>query len=364
MDGGPIFKDLGEVRLEGFPYEEFDAYSYHAVVAVTREGADADLLVSRGSSVGLFEFTGYEEGKPGFRLSHWLSGKDVPTRGYNFTEILKDRDGRRYLLENDNEWSFRELLTEGGKVRLSSTVHPLNDQNGRFQVEGETDSVHGEKWGFHRAVLWDYDGSGKQHLIVSTDKGLLFLLREEQPLGSGGKFEFRSSGPLQDETGKVIRIYNRLAAAALDLNGDGRQDLVLAGASYQMGGEKHPGCGIYYALNLGVDGEGSPKLSAIKTLETVGHEHPSFVNGHAQLQSLDLEGKGEKVVIVATQGEDSFRGYVYRPMKGKVGLEHTGIVLPPFTIEERLLDLDGDGALEYVRSGSEWLLARYGKVIR
>ena len=38
------------------------------------------------------------------------------------------------------------------------------------------------------------------------------------------------------------------------------------------------------------------------------------------------------------------------------------MTLPPISIEERLLDLDGDGQWEYVRSGGESLIAKYAKL--
>ena len=36
-DGEPIFRDLGEVAIEGLPDEGYDAYNYHAVLAVIGE---------------------------------------------------------------------------------------------------------------------------------------------------------------------------------------------------------------------------------------------------------------------------------------------------------------------------------------
>jgi hypothetical protein len=69
------------------------------------------------------------------------------------------------------------------------------------------------------------------------------------------------------------------------------------------------------------------------------------------------------LLVVGTQVDDNFRGYVYRPVKDRIALEHTGTILPPVSIEERLLDLDGDGQWEYLRSGGESLIAKYGKVI-
>ncbi|MSR60813.1 MAG: hypothetical protein EXS05_24760 [Planctomycetaceae bacterium] len=362
--GEPFFKDLGEVVVDGFPDEGFDPFCYHAVVTTFGEGPWQDLLITRGGEISVCRNKCLAGPKPAFQFSHWISGKSVPTRGCNFTEILTDQEGYRYVLENDNIWWFRKLLSKAGKPQISSERHLLRDQNGVFQVAGETDATHGERWGFHRAALWDYDGSHKQHLIVGTDKGWLYLLREDQPLGKGGRFEFRSIGPLKNNQGHVIKVHNRVVAAPIDLDADGRLDLVLAGASYQMGYERdpHPGSGIYYTLNLGAAADGTPLLSPVRPLETIGHSHAPFLNGHAQLQSLDLLGNGERVAVVGTQAQDNFRGYVYRPAKDRIALEHTGLILPPISIEERLLDLDGDGDWEYLRSGGESLIARYAPV--
>ncbi len=360
-DGAPVFKDLGEVAVENLPDEGYDAYNYHAVLAVHGGVPWPDLLISRGCDLAICRNQRVSGAKPKFRFDRWISGRNVPTRGYNFTEILTDARGRRFLLENDSQWSFRELLTTAGKPQLSSQRFPLYDQQGIFQVDGDTDIQHLTKWGFHRAALWDYDGSGRQHLIVGTDKGWLYLLRLERPLGENDRFEFRSFGPLKDSTGKVIRVHHRVVAAPLDLDGDGRLDLVLAGATYGTS-DPNPGSGIYFVRNEGETKGHTPILSPLKPLETTGHTHPAFKHSHAQLQSLDLLGNGEKVVVVGTQLGDNFQGYVYRPSKNRIALEHTGLVLPPISIEERLLDLDGDRDWEYIRSGGESLIAKYAPV--
>ncbi|MFN0052271.1 MAG: hypothetical protein ACKV0T_08765 [Planctomycetales bacterium] len=360
-DGEPIFKDLGEVAIDGLPDEGYDAYNYHAVLAVLGEGRWPDLLLSRGCDLAICRNQRILGARPKFRFERWISGNNVPTRGYNFTEILTDVRGRRFLLENDSQWSFRELLTSAGKPQLSSARFPLYDQHGVFHVDGDTDIQHLTKWGFHRAALWDYDGSGRQHLIVGTDKGWLYLLRSEQPLGKGDRFEFRSFGPLKDSAGEVIRVHHRVVAAPLDLDGDGRLDLVLAGATYGAN-DPRPGSGIYFVRNLGEAADHTPILSPVTPLETIGHTHPHFKHAHAQLQSLDLLRTGERVVVVGTQLGDNFQSYVYRPAKDRIALEYTGLVLPPISIEERLLDLDGDGACEYIRSGGESLIAKYARV--
>ena len=363
--GQPIFEDLGEITLLDMPSERYDAFCYHAAIATVGSGPWKDLLMSHGSDIAYFRNLKTDEIKPSFQFSHWLTGQDVPTRGYNYTGILTDAAGRRYLLENDNEWSFREILNQDGQIRLSSKRHDLLDQNGIFRVDGITDANHGTRWGFHRAALWDYDNSGKQHLIVGTDRGLLYLLREEQQIRTRGEFRFRSSGPLKDNKGNVIKIHNRVVAAPLDLNHDGRQDLVLAGASYQLGAEQdpNPGCGIYYALNLGVDSNGAPILSESRPLPITGHTYPSFTKRHAAMQSLDLLGNGQRVLCIGIQTDNNFRGHVYRPDSKRPGIVHTGITLPALAIEQHLLDLDNDGQWEFIRSGGESLQTNFSRVM-
>lgn len=361
-DGEPVFRDLGEVTINDLPDDGYDPFNYHAVLAIVGNGPYPDLLLTRGCDIAICRNERIVGPKPTFRFSHWISGRDVPTRGYNFTEILTGDDGRRYLLENDTTFHFREVLTQNGKLRVSSQRYPLHDQNGVFQVDGETDAQHTTKWGFHRAALWDYDCSGKQHLVVGTDKGLLYLLQFKSPPGKDGRFEFHSVGPLKDSEGNVIRIHHRVVAAPIDLDGDDRSDLVLAGATYGYG-DPSPGSGIYYVLNQGVLEDQTPVLSPAQRLETIGHIHPDFRNLHAQLQALDLLANGERLLVAGTQQGDNFRSYVYRPAKNKIALEHTGMILPAISIEERLLDLDGDGDWEYVRSGGESLIAKYARVI-
>lgn len=367
-DGVPVFRNRGEVPLRDRPAGPADSFGYHSAVAVVPRPGGGDLLISSGGHLALFRNLQLRDlqvdGKPTLVFSHWLTGEDVPTQGYNYTEVLTGPRGRRYLLENNTTWFFREIMLKKGQLRLSAALNPLRDQHGIFRVEAETDPNFSATWGLHRAALWDFDGSGRQHLIVGTDKGLLYLLRQDRPLGEGGRFEFASYGPLKDTAGDVIRIHSRVVAAPLDLDGDGRLDLVLAGATYQLGAktDPHPGGGLYYALNRGLDSEGWPILDPPQPLATIGHTHTIERNRMVQLQTLDLLGKGERLLIVATQDNWCSPAYVYRPAKGRIALDWTGIEVPLLSIQHRLLDLDGDGRWEFVKSGGESLIGTYAPV--
>ena len=181
-DGEPIFKDLGELEIENRPDDGYDAYNYHAVLAVIDDSPWPDLLLSCGCDLAICQNLRVQEAKPRFRFQRWISGRNVPTRGYNFTEILTDPKGRRFLLENDSQWSFRELTSAEGLPQLSSTRWPLHDQNGIFRVDGDTDIQHMTKWGFHRAALWDYDGSGRYRQRLALPAAVGAATGSERPL--------------------------------------------------------------------------------------------------------------------------------------------------------------------------------------
>ena len=86
------------------------------------------------------------------------------------------------------------------------------------------------------------------------------------------------------------------------------------------------------------------------------------MNQNLQLQSLDIDGDGITEVIVSLPS-DGFVGRVCKPDARGDGLVYTGSYLPRLRLQERILDIDGDGKLEYVFSGGETGLGYYAKLI-
>lgn len=364
-DRKPVFKNLGDVHVEGI---NTSAFGCHSKLIVNETDGWNDLMISGGPSflsgcIAVLRNKRLDQVVPEFEFDRWISGKDAVAGCYNITEILKDSSGKRYALDNANQWHLREIKTADGKVRLSSESLMLRDQNGVFKVEGETDPQLGKDWGFHRAAKWDFDRGGKQHLIVGTDKGLLYLLIDDGDSREAGEFKFRSVGPLRDRSGKIIKVHNRVCAVGVDLNANGFEDLIVGGVTYQLGTETDPdpGGGIYYLIHRGLDEDGLPMLESPKPLEIDGAELGLPINTHVQIQAVDLDKDGERKVVVAVQ-EDGFKGRVFKPLKDRVGLEYTGKALPCLSIEERILDIDDDGELEYVFSGGEQGVGHYQKI--
>lgn len=382
--GAPVFRNLGEIDL-GLAFRETaqsqnpvttmtsGRLSCHSKLTVVENDGGSDLLISMGMMMAVFRNTRQPGLLPAFVFDHVISGRDAITYGYNYTEILTDTKGRRFLL--DNLWSsnlvLREIIGSGDEVRLapSSDTITVQDQNGAFWMESETDPNDMKSGGFHRACRWDFDGSGRQHLIAGTDKGLLYLLIEEHHLGTGGEYKYKSVGPLKDSEGNVIKVHNRACAGGIDLNGDGREDLVVGGVSYQKGIETdpNPGGGFYYLLNKGLDKDGLPVLSPMAPLPVRGHEFDFYVNSHVHIQAgiFDFMGVGTKQIVLAAQ-RDSFPGRIFEPCTDEEGIcvRYTGVMLPRLSIDDRLLDIDGDGKLEFVFSGGEQGVAYYQKIER
>ena len=353
----PVFRNLGSITFTGST--KFDntfnmTMNMHTKIALYDYEGENKLVMTSNNHVAVYNEKSSSSLKPEFVFERVISGSDVTTAGYNFTEILSDINNRRYLLDNPNHLELRELLIKDEKVMLSSKKHPIFDQHGIFTPEGETDPQLGKDWGFHRASLWDYDNSGRLHLIVATDKGELFLLIEDKPLGSQNKFIYRSCGPLKDTAGNVIKIHNRASAAAIDLDHDGRDDLIVGGVTYQLGSvtDPNPGGGFYYLLNKGIDDEGIPILEKALPLQINGHRFNIKVNTHVNVKTIKLPRSDKRSIILCEQA-DGFVGHVFTVSKDNIALDNTGIKISRLSTEENLLDIDDDGQFELVFGGGE-----------
>ena len=162
----------------------------------------------------------------------------------------------------------------------------------------------------------------------------------------------------------MIRIHHRAVAAPIRSGWRRPSRFGAGGGDLWDGEDPNPGSGIYFVRNGGAAWRITARaVAGPATGDDRAHRIRTSNTRTPNCRRWTCSGNGEKLLVVGTQLGDGFRGYVYRPAKNRIALEHTGMVLPPISIEERLLDLDGDGQWEYVRSGGESLIAKVAKLI-
>ncbi|WP_135557024.1 FG-GAP repeat domain-containing protein [Paenibacillus cymbidii] len=364
-DGQPAFRNLGEVALHGVRH--LHPFSFHDKLIVDPE-RDDELLLTSGNHIARMTNTRPDGIVPEFSCSGLISADNAITCDYHYTEVLEDRQcGKRYLLNAGfRDWTVREIVGTANGIMLASGSAPLLDQNGPFHVDGETDPQVSPECGCHHASRWDFDGSGRQHLIVGTDMGHLYLLVDEGEVGKDGQFRYRSEGPLRDSGGHIIRIHNRLSPIGIDLDGDGREDLLVGGATYQRGFETDPapGAGIYYLLHKGIDAAGLPILEPHAPVPFAGEPCPVVTNRMVELQLADLDEDGEREIVIWSVADRFSRVYKLVREKGEGGFALALIgTLPDMTLLKRLHDLDGDGKPEMVYGGGEPGVAYYQRML-
>lgn len=366
-DGKPVFQNAGEVRLTGI--EKLNQrLGFHAKLVVVDNGRKNDLLIVNGSEISCWKNCGLENGIPVFTYDHTISGANVTTSGYHFSNILKNQAlGLRYLMENrgDNRWALREIhQVKDGEVFIASEGLPVQDAQGQdITVSSETDPLMSAFFGFHRAFPWDYDASGSQSQIIGTDKGLLYLLKISQTDDAHVPFSYEMHGPLKDTSGRVIKLHNRACAGGIDVTGNGFPDLVAGGISYQMGIGKDPapGGGFFLLRNLGIDETGMPILSAPEPLPVRGHLPETRINSHLHITVTDIDNDGEQEVILTSQKE-GFKAYVYRVDRLAQTLVQMPQYLKEYVCTMGIMDIDDDGKPELVLAGGEQGIAHFQKI--
>jgi hypothetical protein len=357
----PVFRNMGEAGISGL---DMTKLNFHSKICLFKNNGRNDLLLASGNYLAILESAGWDNGIPRFIFNDWIKGPDVPASGYLYNDILTDNKGKRYIIDNAQYfWRLIPVEKRNEGIRLHYTDSlKIMDQNGIFHVDGETDPQFSPEWGYHRISRWNFDGSGSRHLIVATDKGFLYLLIDDSDSTKDGRFKFRSSGPLKDTSGKGIRIHNRASAGGIDLNSDGREDLIAGGISYQLGikSDPNPGGGVYFMMNMGNDSSGIPLLSPPQLLD-LGPDFKPRINSHISLQVLDIDNDNEKEVIISLQ-EPGWGGRIYHKSKNKPGLVFSGLRVPLEPIIEQIIDIDGDSELEVVRPGDESGVGFYRKL--
>ncbi len=225
--GVPVFEDRGTVELQGLNPA---IVTFHSPIIITPDERARTMLLATTLGLVVLHRTNPGPDAPlAYRFLRFISGKNVPAALYGFTEIVTGRKGERYVL--DNPGSFRLFALRGGtdSARLGSDFIDLRDQHGIYRPKGVTDVRTAPHWGVHRAVRWrlDPDRQNRYDFVVGTDPGHLYLLQSED---LNDPSDYQRHGPLEDLSGSVIKIHNRVFPAPIDYWRRGVEDLLVIGA--------------------------------------------------------------------------------------------------------------------------------------
>ena len=360
-DGKPVFRDMGKVTPDLMLEKPGQIMYHHSHSFSLKEKK----LYINDIGMGVLEYDfNWENGMPAFKNARKVFGYDTDAKGYLAEYILRDEStGKEYINDFPNRLVLHEIERNTGGVKIAYDSIKLKCGDKLVEPKGETDPQGLENWGFHRSAVWNWDGSGKNHIIIGTDTGNLVLVTDIGQYFTTG--ECKISDYLKDSAGNVIKLHNRAKAVAFDLDGDGFEDLIVGGQSYQLGVPKDPcpGSDFVAFLNRGADENGLPVLERIPLI-LKGHEYHTSTNRHVHLFTADIDSDGETEVILVDQRNDNMVGRIFKKVPDKTELYYTGSYIEYFSIDDSLIDIDGDGELEIVFGGGETGFIFYNKIVK
>jgi hypothetical protein len=364
----PIFRNMGRVEIRDF---DENRIRWHACAAWI-EARNQFLIAHDHTQISIFTPSFDGTGRLVLTYDQTLTSPMAVADGYMFSALLHDTiRGRRYLLDSAGGGGFNIRLIhekqDGDEedTYLSTEKIPFMVDSRKLYVKGYTDPFAWETWGFDRFVKWDYDGKRKQHLVGGLDSGRIMLLIEnDDNFREQDTTSYTNAGCLKDQNGNEIKIFNRASACGIDLSGNGVEDLLIGGISYQNGNkyDEIKGQGICVCRNLGLDNRGLPVLDApqMLDLDLLGiHLIPS---SHVHMMSVDMDG--EKVVVISVES-DGYLPRIFKVDRENATVFGTGeIVADVNMFSSYLLDMDGDGCPEFVHGGNEDGRASFRKLTR
>lgn len=345
-DRKPVFENMGEVKVLGLGEKGLDGLipflNFHSKLMV--DGKNREVYLSSFTYILKFKNIAPKGEKPVLEFDRYISGKNSITGGYNFTAMFTSKKGQKYFIDAlGAKYFLRRIVETKPEFIISGEKIPVRTKENVIFIKAETDSEADESWGYDRIHKWDYNGKNGNSFILGSDKGNLYLLEEDLSVDEKDPV-FTIKGPLKDETGAVIKIYNRAVAVGLNITNSKGEDLFVGGASYQVGItlQEHPGAGLYIIKNKGVDKNGAPILSAPEPANIEGITEPPLLNSNVMLQSYDIDRDGKREIFLGIR-RDGYKTRIIEKKDGK--LSYTGKDFPIRLTNHYLHDVDGTTSL-------------------
>ena len=347
VNRGPITSDNGVIEVE---------FHNHFLVDDWNDDGFRDLIVSTNNHLIYYENKRKERGIPELAYRGPFCAPDVRLNvGIVRGSVDWNGNGLPDLLEGDSLGfvSIRENTGSLENPRFANEAIHLCDENGPVRVYGECDPNKRREGGLSRPDLVDWNNDGVLDLIVGADTGHVYYYQGIAEPGKRIPKHFRSKGQLKDSTGKVIKVHNRASPICYDINGNGRLDLLVGGASYQEGvrTDPHVGGDIQVFENTGMDENGDPILAPGYILEVDGKPFVFDINRNCVLQKGDIDRDGIEEIVVWVGSGGGLGTRVIRNAGSATEPRWTLAEEIEGTVLRGLTDVNGDGWPDAVFGG-------------
>lgn len=255
-------------------------------------------------------------------------------RGAFPTIFDQDGDGLKDLLIGHFATSYPDITNKTTELHFYKNTGTVNDPVYIFVTKNFA-SIQSFNLGKELVPAFvDVDGDGDKDMIIGNKIGEVYWM--ENTAGSGSPMSFNPPQTLNDANGDPITVYEHAYPCVVDLNRDGKQDLVIG----QRDGK------LTYYSNSATNGSLELNFETA-TLGGVDVTAPFFVIGHSAPFFLDLEGE-YYLFVGSRMGQIFFYKDIDNNLTGNFTLEDSTFnnIEEGFRVSLWMEDVEDNGTLE------------------
>ncbi|MFA5857891.1 MAG: VCBS repeat-containing protein [Elusimicrobiota bacterium] len=356
-DGSPLLKYEGQIcdyqgNKLGLPRHDF------IVVTDWFGNGRNDMLLGDRGHIKVYKNISDDARNPTLKFESYLCQENVQM-AINMKLHICDynNDGKNDIVEGGTDGMVRVRFNVGTTTTPLFSADPVfltDDKGNKIRVFGETDPTAVEEYGDSSPLVTDWDNDGIPDLLLGSDTGHIYFYKGMLDKSQKYPTKFVDKGKLCDGTGKIIKVHNRTDICLLDIDGDGTDELLISGVTYQLGHKTDTDIGgdVVYFKIVGRNSDGVPILSERQPFIVDGKPIKIMPNQNTRIKPGDFnhDGKIELFFWCNSMGNNIIR---YR--NGKTGSREWyfaetiaggfGLGVPG--------DIDNDGWVEFVYGGGE-----------
>ncbi|MFA5859509.1 MAG: hypothetical protein WC955_10665 [Elusimicrobiota bacterium] len=353
-DGTPLLKNEGFLSdSDGNRIYAF-FHDYIAALDWFNDGKK-HLLAGDGGKIRIYKNISLDLHTPKLKLDSYLCQENV-TLSMATKLIIRDfnNDGRPDIMEGGHGIQiWYNISTDHSKPVFNPYPEQLVDDTGSpIHTIGETDPTGYEEFTNESPFITDWDNDGVDDLIIGGDTGHIYFFKGHRTEDGTFPKKFTPCGRIKDINGHEIKHHNRAYCCLLDVDGDSLDELVISGATYQLGHKTDPNPGGKLVWHKIIRTPGTyPVLSEPHPFIVDGSEVLIKQNHNSRINSGDFDNDGNIELLLVTNALGN-RIIRHTDTNG-IREWHYAERLPKMFYFGCPGDIDCDGWTEFVHGGGE-----------